>query len=49
LRLKAVQIAKLVEGGSGAGANAQGFSEIKDGYVAPEVTKENEVQEISDF
>ena len=49
LRLKAVQIAKLVEGGSGAGANAQGFSEIKDGYVAPEVTKENEVQETSDF
>ena len=51
LRLKAVQITKLVEGGAGAGAKGHGFSEIKDGYVAPEVEKEfdktfeNEVQQ----
>ena len=45
LRLKAVQISKLVEG-SGSGAKNHGFEEIKDGYVAPEVDKtfENEVQ-----
>jgi hypothetical protein len=46
LRLKAVQITKLVEGGAGAGAKGHGFDEIKDGYVAPEVeTFENEVQQ----
>ena len=48
LRLKAVQITKLVEGGAGAGAKGHGFEEIKDGYVAPEIdvdkTFENEVQ-----
>tara|TARA_R110002073_G_scaffold63572_2_gene159252 strand:- start:983 stop:1435 length:453 start_codon:yes stop_codon:yes gene_type:complete len=45
LRLKAVQVAKLVEGGKGAGSQTHGFEEIKDGYVAPEVDKtfENEV------
>jgi len=51
LRLKAVQITKLVEGGAGAGAKGHGFDEIKDGYVAPEEqpTETDEVQEASDF
>ena len=45
LRLKAVQITKLVEG-SGANSSAHGFSEVKDGYVAPEdKTFENEVEQ----
>ena len=45
LRLKAVQITKLVEG-SGASSSAHGFSEVKDGYVAPEdKTFENEVEQ----
>ena len=48
LRLKAVQITKLVEG-SGANSSAHGFSEVKDGYVAPaeDKTYENEVQATS--
>jgi hypothetical protein len=51
LRLKAVQITKLVEGGAGAGAKGHGFDEIKDGYVAPEEqpTETDEIQEASDF
>ena len=50
LRLKAVQITKLVEGGAGAGAKGHGFDEIKDGYVAPQEPMEvDEVQEASDF
>jgi len=51
LRLKAVQITKLVEGGAGAGAKGHGFDEIKDGYVAPEEqpTEADEIQEASDF
>ena len=45
LRLKAVQITKLVEA-SGANSSAHGFSEVKDGYVAPEdKTFENEVEQ----
>ena len=45
LRLKAVQITKLVEG-SGATSSSHGFSEVKDGYVAPEdKTFENEVEQ----
>jgi len=45
LRLKAVQMTKLVEG-SGANSSAHGFSEVKDGYVAPEdKTFENEVEQ----
>tara|TARA_E500000331_G_C17234247_1_gene704023 strand:- start:23 stop:637 length:615 start_codon:yes stop_codon:yes gene_type:complete len=45
LRLKAVQITKLVEG-SGASSSSHGFSEVKDGYVAPEdKTFENEVEQ----
>jgi len=45
LRLKAVQITKLVEG-SGASSSSHGFSEVKDGYTAPEdKTFENEVEQ----
>ena len=43
LRLRAVQITKLVEGGAG-NSKGYGFDEVKDGYVAPEdKTFENEV------
>jgi len=45
LRLKAVQVTKLVEGSS-ASSSSHGFSEVKDGYVAPEdKTFENEVEQ----
>jgi hypothetical protein len=50
LRLRAVQITKLVEGGNSNSAN-HGFDKVDDGYVAPEADKtfENEVQENTDF
>ena len=50
LRLRAVQITKLVEGGN-ANSAGHGFDKVEDGYVAPEVDKtfENEVQENTDF
>lgn len=50
LRLRAVQITKLVEGGAG-NSKGYGFDEVKDGYVAPEdKTFENEVaQSQADF
>jgi len=46
LRLRAVQVVKLVQGGSGD-ASGFGFDEIKDGYVAEkkEVADEVSVQE----
>ena len=45
LRLRAVQITKLVEGGN-ANSAGHGFDKVDDGYVAPaeEKTFENEVQ-----
>jgi hypothetical protein len=50
LRLRAVQITKLVEGGN-ANSAGHGFDKVEDGYVAPEVDKtfENEVQTNTDF
>jgi hypothetical protein len=50
LRLRAVQITKLVEGGN-ANSAGHGFDKVEDGYVAPEADKtfENEVQENTDF
>ena len=50
LRLRAVQITKLVEGGNSNSAG-HGFDNVDDGYVAPEADKtfENEVQENTDF
>ena len=45
LRLRAVQITKLVEGGSG-NAEGYGFEAVDGGYVAPEQAK-NVVQEES--
>ena len=50
LRLRAVQITKLVEGVN-ANSAGHGFDKVEDGYVAPEVDKtfENEVQTNTDF
>lgn len=50
LRLRAVQITKLVEGGNSNSAG-HGFDHVDDGYVSPEADKtfENEVQENTDF
>ena len=44
LRLRAVQITKLVEGGSG-NAEGYGFNNVKGGYTAPESANTNVVQE----
>jgi hypothetical protein len=42
LRLRAVQITELVEGGSGSNAEGFGFDEVKDGYKAPEKTQQDD-------
>jgi hypothetical protein len=44
LRLRAVQITKLVEGGSG-NAEGYGFNNVEGGYTAPESANTNVVQE----
>jgi hypothetical protein len=46
LRLRAVQVTKLVEGGAGGGSKGHGFDEVKDGYVAdkPEAAEMPEVK-----
>jgi len=44
MRLRAVQITKLVEGGS-SNAKGYGFGDVKDGYEQPEVKEEDVPQE----
>jgi hypothetical protein len=46
LRLKGVQVTKLVEGGAGGGSAGLGFDEIKDGYVADKAETLEEVMEV---
>ncbi len=46
LRLRAVQITKLVEGGAG-NAEGYGFDKVEGGYTAPESVNTNVVQEES--
>ena len=46
LRLRAVQITKLVEGGAG-NAEGYGFNKVEGGYTAPESVNTNVVQEES--
>ncbi len=44
MRLRAVQVTKLVEGGS-SNAKGYGFGDVKDGYEQPEVKEEDVSQE----
>ena len=46
MRLRAVQVTKLVEGGS-SNAKGYGFEKVKDGYEQPEAVEENVSQETS--